>query len=219
MNGVHDMGGQQGMGPVEYEKNEPVFHAEWEGRVYALSRALRAWRKWSLDTDRHALELMHPVDYLRMSYYERWLARLEAHVVRYGLATKDEMDTGKPATGSERATPPFAVATASHWMSRGIASSHDPAVRPLFRVGQRVRPRNMHPIGHTRLPRYARGKVGVITRDHGVYIFPDTNAHAQGEKRQHVYSVRFTARELWGARASPRDSVHIDMWDDYLERA
>ena len=219
MNGVHDMGGQQDMGPVQYEKNEPVFHAEWEGRVYALSRAMRAWRKWSLDTDRHALELMHPVDYLRMSYYERWFARLEAHVLRYGLATKDEMDTGKPATGSERATPPFAVATASHWMSRGIASSHDPAVRPLFRVGQRVRARNMHPIGHTRLPRYARGKVGVITRDHGVYIFPDTNAHFQGEKRQHVYSVRFAARELWGARALPRDSVHIDMWDDYLERA
>jgi nitrile hydratase len=162
---------------------------------------------------------MHPVDYLQMSYYERWLARLEAHVVRYGLATKDEMDTGKPATGSEKATPPFTVATASSWMSRGIASSHDPSVRPLFRVGERVRARNMHPIGHTRLPRYARGKVGVITRDHGVYIFPDTNAHAQGEKRQHVYSVRFTARELWGARASPRHSVYIDMWDDYLERA
>jgi nitrile hydratase subunit beta len=219
MNGVHDMGGQEGMGPVQPEKNEPVFHAEWEGRIYALNRAMRAWRKWSLDTDRHALELMHPVDYLRMSYYERWVARLEAQVVRYGLASKDEMDTGKPATGSEKATPPFTVATSSRWMSRGIASSHDPAVRPLFRVGQRVRARNMHPIGHTRLPRYARGKVGVITRDHGVYIFPDTNAHFQGEKRQHVYSVRFAATELWGARALPRDSVHIDMWDDYLERA
>jgi len=219
MNGVHDMGGQQDMGPVQYEKNEPVFHAEWEGRIYALTRAMRAWRKWSLDTDRHALELMHPIDYLRMSYYERWVARLEAHMVRYGLATKDEMDTGKPATGSVKATPPFTVATSSRWMSRGIASSHDPAVRPLFRVGQRVRARNMHPIGHTRLPRYARGKIGIITRDHGVYIFPDTNAHFQGEKRQHVYSVRFAARELWGARALPRDSVHIDMWDDYLERA
>lgn len=219
MNGVHDMGGQQGMGPVQYEKNEPVFHAEWEGRIYALTRAMRAWRKWNLDTDRHALELMHPVDYLRMSYYERWVARLEAHVVRYGLATKDEMDTGKPATDSDKTTAPFTVATSSRWMSRGIASSHDPAVRPLFKVGQRVRARNMHPIGHTRLPRYARGKVGVITRDHGVYIFPDTNAHFQGEKRQHVYSVRFAARELWGARALPRDSVHIDMWDDYLERA
>ncbi|HEU5073318.1 MAG TPA: nitrile hydratase subunit beta [Polyangiaceae bacterium] len=218
MNGVHDMGGQHGMGPVLHEKNEPVFHAEWEGRVYALTRAMRAWRKWSLDTDRHALELFDPVDYLRMSYYERWLARLEAHLVKYGFTTKAEMDTRKAAT-AEKATPAFTVATSSRWMSRGIPSSVDPAVRPVFRVGQRVRARNMHPIGHTRLPRYARGKVGVITRDHGVYTFPDTNAHSQGEKRQHVYSVRFTARELWGASASPRDSVQIDMWDDYLERA
>ena len=218
MNGVHDMGGQHGMGPLQYEKNEPVFHAEWERRTYALSRAMRAWRKWSIDTDRHWLELMRPSDYLRMSYYERWLTRLEDHVVRYGLATKEEVDTGKAAAGAAKATPPFTLATSSRWMSRGIASSDDPAVRPSFRVGQRVRARNMHPTGHTRLPRYARGKAGVITRDHGVYIFPDTNAHFQGEKRQHVYSVRFAARELWGPLASSRDSVHLDMWDDYLER-
>jgi nitrile hydratase len=219
MNGVHDMGGQHGMGPVLHEKNEPVFHDEWEARVYALTRAMRAWRKWTLDTDRHAIELMDPVDYLRMGYYERWLARLEAQVVRYGLVTKHELDTGKAAAGSEKATPPFTVATSSGWMTRGIPTSHDPAVRPLFRVGQRVRARNMHPIGHTRLPRYARGKVGIITRDHGVYTFPDTSAHSQEEKRQHVYSVRFPARELWGPLASSRDSVCIDMWDDYLERA
>jgi nitrile hydratase beta subunit len=218
MNGVHDMGGQHGMGPVHHEKNEPVFHDQWEARVYALTRAMRAWRKWSLDSDRHAIEVMDPVDYLRMSYYERWLARLEAQVVRYGLVTKDELDTGKAAAGSEKAKPPFTVATSSGWMTRGLPTSHDPAVRPLFKAGQRVRARNMHPIGHTRLPRYARGKVGIITRDHGVYIFPDTSAHAQGEKRQHVYSVRFPARELWGPLASTRDSVCIDMWDDYLER-
>jgi nitrile hydratase beta subunit len=219
MNGVHDMGGQQGMGPVQPEKNEPVFHADWEGRVYAITRALRAWRKWSLDTDRHALELLPAVDYLRMTYYERWLTRLEAHVVQYGLVTKNELATGRAATGSDRATAPFTVATSARWMSRGIASSDDPAVRPLFTVGQRVRARNMHPVGHTRLPRYVRGKAGIITRDHGVYIFPDTNAHFRGEKRQHVYSVRFAAQELWGAEVSTRDSVQIDMWDDYLERA
>lgn len=218
MNGVHDMGGQQDMGLVQPEKEEPVFHEAWEGRIYALNRAMRAWRKWSLDTDRHALELMNPIDYLRMGYYERWVVRLQAQAVEHGLVTREEMNTGKPAAGSEKATPPFTLATSSRWLSRGIASSHDPAVRPLFRVGQRVRARNIHPTGHTRLPRYARGKIGVIIRDHGVYIFPDTNAHFQGEKRQHVYSVRFAARELWGERTSPRDSVHIDMWDDYLER-
>jgi nitrile hydratase len=218
MNGVHDMGGQQGMGPVQYEKDEPVFHASWEGRIYALNRAMRAWRKWNLDTDRHALETMSPLDYLRMSYYERWVSRLEAQLVNFSIATREELQSGRPAPGSIRATPMLTLATESRWLNRGIPSSHDPAVRPLFKVGQRVRARNINPTGHTRLPRYARGKAGVIVRDHGVYAFPDTNAHFQGEKRQHVYSVRFTARELWGAAASQRDSVHIDMWDDYLER-
>jgi nitrile hydratase subunit beta len=218
MNGVHDMGGQQGMGPVRYEKDESVFHASWEGRIYALNRAMRAWRKWSLDTDRHALETMPPLDYLRMSYYERWVHRLEEQLVSYGIVTRDELQSGEPAPGSVRATPVFTLATASRWLNRGIASSHEPAVRPLFKVGQRVRARNINPTGHTRLPRYARGKAGIVMRDHGVYLFPDTNAHFQGEKRQHVYSVRFTARQLWGDRASERDSVYIDMWDDYLER-
>jgi nitrile hydratase len=218
MNGVHDMGGQHGMGPVEYEKNEPVFHAAWEARVYALTRAMRAWRKWNLDASRYAIEILPPLAYLRMSYYERWFRRLESDVVRYGMVTSEELETGQPAPGSTKATPAFTLATASGWLSRGIASSHDPGVRPLFKVRQRVRARNLNPTGHTRLPRYVRGKTGVIVRDHGVYIFPDTNAHFQGEKRQHVYSVRFTARELWGEAASPRDSVHLDLWDDYLER-
>jgi nitrile hydratase beta subunit len=219
MNGVHDMGGQHGMGPVQYEQNEPVFHAAWEARVYALTRALRAWRKWNLDTDRHAIELLPAADYLRMSYYERWCRRLETHVVQYGLVTKEELESGLAAAGSTKANPALSLATSSRWFTRGIPSGQDPNVRPLFKVRQRVRARNINPPGHTRLPRYARGKTGVIVRDHGVYVFPDTNAHFQGEKRQHVYSVRFTARELWGEDASPRDSVHLDLWDDYLERA
>ena len=212
------MGGMQGMGPVQYEKNEPVFHAAWEGRVYALNRALRAWRKWTLDTDRHGVELIPPDDYLRMSYYERWATRMFAQVVKFGLVTKEEIESGRPAPGSARATPPLTAEMSSRFLTRGIPSSDDPKVKPLFKVGQHVRARNMHPLGHTRLPRYARGKSGTIVRDHGVYSFPDTTAHFLGEKRQHVYSVRFAARELWGASASPRDSVYLDLWDDYLER-
>jgi nitrile hydratase beta subunit len=218
MNGVHDMGGQQGMGPVEYERDEPVFHASWEGRIYALNRAMRAWRKWSLDTDRHAIELLAPVDYLRMSYYERWLSRLETQVVKYGFVTNEELTSGQAASGSTKATPALTLASSGSWLSRGIPSSDDPNVRASFKVGQRVRARNINPLGHTRLPRYVRGKTGVVRRDHGVYTFPDTNAHFQGEKRQHVYSVQFTAGELWGESASRRDSVYLDMWDDYLER-
>lgn len=218
MNGVHDMGGQHGMGPVHYEKDEPVFHGTWESRVYVLTRAMRAWRKWNLDADRYALEVLPPADYLRMSYYERWLKRLEIHIVKYGFVTEGEQQTGKGAPGLSRQKPALTLETSARWLSRGIPSSEEPKVRPLFKVGQRVRARNIHPVGHTRLPRYARGKAGVVIRDHGVYVFPDTNAHSQGEKRQHVYSVRFAARELWGATASARDSVHLDVWDDYLER-
>ena len=219
MNGPHDMGGLQNAGPLEYEKDEPVFHAPWEARIYALTRAMRAWRRWTLDADRHALEVIPAADYLRMSYYERWAHRLAEQVVKYGFVSKEEIDGGKAAPGSTKANPAFTLATAHRWLSREIPSSQDPQVRPRFKVHQRVRARNINPIGHTRLPRYVRGKAGVIVRDHGVYLYPDTNAHAQGEKRQHVYSVRFAATELWGGNASRRDSVHLDLWDDYLERA
>jgi nitrile hydratase subunit beta len=216
MNGVHDLGGMHGMGPIHYEKNEPVFHARWEERVYAINRALGAWHKWNLDAWRHDIELLPPHDYLRMSYYEKWFAALEKRVVNYGFVTEEELANGKAAAGTNKATPALTPELARE-ISRGIPSSKDPSIQPLFQVGERVRARNINPTGHTRLPRYARGKTGQIARDHGVYAFPDTNAQYKGEKRQHVYSVRFASRELWGEQASPRDSVYIDMWDDYLE--
>ena len=219
MNGIHDMGGMHGMGPIEAEKNEPVFHARWEGRVYALNRATGAWGKWNLDASRHSREVIPPAEYLRMSYYEKWLAGMIGLLVQSGLITQAEVDSGKPAPGSAKATPRLTPAMVPQMVSRGIPAIRDVSVSPRFQVGQRVRARNMHPVGHTRLPRYARGKFGAIDRDHGPYVFPDSNAHFQGEKPQHVYSVRFAARELWGEQASPRDSVYIDMWDDYLEPA
>jgi nitrile hydratase len=218
MNGVHDMGGMQNMGPIQYEKNEPVFHAEWEGRTYALIRAVRAFGKWNLDRDRYDIEMLPAEDYLRMSYYERWFEKLVRQVVQFGLVTRDELISGKPSPGSVKSTPALTVSMAPQFLDRGIPSSNDPNVQPMFKVGQRVRARNINPVGHTRLPRYARGKVGTIVRDHGVYSFPDTSAHALGGKRQHVYSVRFGARELWGESASALDFVYIDMWDDYLEQ-
>jgi nitrile hydratase beta subunit len=219
MNGVHDIGGLQDMGPVQYEKDEPVFHAAWEGRIYGIDRSLRLIGKWNLDAWRHQIELLPPADYFQMTYYERWLRVNEQLLLKHSLVTPKELETGAPDLGSAKATPALTAAVAAQRLGRGIPSSHDPKVPPQFKVGRRVRARNMNPAGHTRLPRYARGKLGIIARDHGVYLFPDTNAHFQGEKRQHVYSVRFTARELWGVNASPRDSVHLDLWDDYLERA
>ena len=219
MNGVHDMGGMQDMGPIQHEQDEPVFHAAWEGRIYGINSALRALAKWNLDAWRHQIELLPPADYLRMTYYERWLQINEQLLVKHGLVTPAELATGALDPGSVKAAPALTAALAARSPNRGIPSSHDPKVLAQFKVDQRVRARNTNPTGHTRLPRYARGKHGTIARDHGVYTFPDTNAHFQGEKRQHVYSVRFSARELWGDHASPRDSVHLDMWDDYLEHA
>lgn len=219
MNGIHDMGGMHGMGPMEEEKNEPVFHHEWEGRIFAMNRAMGAWRKWNLDASRHSRELIPPAEYLRMSYYERWITGLVELIAKSGLATRSEIENGTPAAGSAKAVPALTPEKAMTMIARGLPASRDVNVAARFQANQRVRARNMHPVGHTRLPRYVRGKLGLIARDHGVFVFPDTNAHFQGEKPQHVYSVRFTARELWGEQAAPRDSVYVDLWDDYLEPA
>jgi nitrile hydratase len=219
VNGIHDMGGMQDMGAIQYEKNEPVFHAAWEGRAFALNLAAGAWRKWNIDAGRHQIELLPPADYLRMSYYEKWTERLVQLLVNTGLVTREEIESGKPAPDSVKATPPLTAEKVSSILRSGAGAKRDVPAAARFRVGQQVRARNMHPAGHTRLPRYARGKSGTIHLDHGVYVFPDTNAHFQGEKPQHVYSVRFAARELWGEQASPRDAVYVDLWDGHLEPA
>jgi nitrile hydratase subunit beta len=219
MNGIHDMGGMHGMGPIQHENNEPVFHARWESRVFAMYIALSAWHKWNIDAARHSRELIPPAEYLRMSYYEKWFAGQVELLIKSGLVTAAEIESGVAAPGTAKATPPLTVEKIPTTLANRINASRDVPVAPRFRTGQRVRARNMHPVGHTRLPRYARGKFGTIDRDHGVFVFPDTNSQFLGEKPQHVYSVRFAARELWGEQAAPRDSVYVDLWDDYLEPA
>jgi nitrile hydratase beta subunit len=220
VNGVHDMGGMQGMGAIERETLEPTFHMAWEGRVYALMRTLRTRTGlWNLDAFRHGLEVLPPADYLRMTYYERWFAWLLTTVVAAGDATQAEIDSGKPGPGERKSAPLLAAEAVPAMVANRGSARRPAAATPRFKASQRVRARNIHPTGHTRLPRYARGKIGVIGLDRGVFVFPDTNARQQGEKPQHLYSVRFEARELWGERASARDFVHIDMWDEYLELA
>jgi len=217
MNGIHDMGGMHGMGPLTHEENEPVFHAAWEGRVYALSRVLRG-ANWTLDASRHGIEVLPPAEYLRMTYYERWFERLLAEIVASGNATPAEIESGVPGPGSVKHTP--AVTAGSIVPATLFARAPSRRSAPIaahFKAGQKIRARNIHPAGHTRLPRYVRGKVGTVAVDRGVFLFPDTNAHHLGEKPQHLYSVRFMARDVWGNQASPHDSIHLDMWDDYLE--
>jgi nitrile hydratase subunit beta len=219
MNGVHDMGGMQGMGAIQAEKNEPVFHAPWQGRAYAVTRAMGAWRKWNLDVTRYQRELIPPADYFTMSYYERWIVALVELMVKTGLVTKAEIESGTPDQGSAKLTPALTAEKVPMLITKGVPAKRDVPVVASFHAGERVRSRNINPVGHTRLPRYARGKVGTIHRDHGVFVFPDTNAMFLGEKPQHVYSVRFSARELWGEQAAAQDSVYLDMWDSYLEPA
>lgn len=217
MNGVHDMGGMHGMGAVQAEKDEPVFHARWQSRIFALDRVVRG--KWNAGASRHQKELIPPAEYLRIGYFERVLIGLTGLLVKNGLVTRAEVEKGHPARGSTKLTPLLPAANVPALVARGVAAGRAMPVAPQFMVGQRVRARNVNPSTHTRLPRYARGKVGTIDRDHGVFVFPDTSAHGLGEKPQHVYSVRFSARELWGEPAAPKDTVTVAMWDDYLEPA
>ncbi|HEY7853226.1 MAG TPA: nitrile hydratase subunit beta [Caulobacteraceae bacterium] len=206
MNGVHDMGGMHGLGPLEIEADEPVFHAPWEARVLALTLAVGAWGRWNIDASRHARERIPGPDYLDMTYYEKWLAGLVSLIEAAGLTRGDEVRT-----------PPLRAVDVPAVLARGGPATRDVEAPTRFRPGDKVRARNLNPTGHTRLPRYARGHVGVIERDHGVHVLPDANAHFRGERPERLYGVRFTAAELWGEPS--RDSVHLDLWDSYLDPA
>jgi nitrile hydratase beta subunit len=230
MNGAHDLGGMHGFGPVDPEPNEPVFHAEWERRVFALNVSTGFLGKWNIDMSRHAREHMPPAEYLATTYYEHWLWGLERLLVEQGLLTPAEIDARvkdlelgiappkrpwTPADGVRVLRPDELVKL----LSTGNPFRVDEDIPARFKTGDAVITRNRHPLGHTRLPRYARAKRGVIDRDHGVFVFPDTNAAARDKKPQHCYSVRFTARELWGPEAADTEFIHIDLWDDYLDAA
>jgi nitrile hydratase subunit beta len=223
MDGVHDLGGMHGFGPVEREPDEPAFHDRWEAVVYAIMRASLRTGLYNLDEFRHGVERMDPAYYLRSGYYEHWLdgiARLlvEKGVISAGeLAARTEFFAARPdapAVAAVRGTP----ATAPEPIEWYVPASERPTTQPpRFAEGDAVVTRNIHPLGHTRLPRYARGKRGVIHRQHGTHVFPDSHAHGRGEAPQALYSVRFDARELWGPSAEPNQHVYIDLWEPYLE--
>jgi len=219
MNGVHDMGGMQDMGRVEAEQNEPVFHHTWEGRVFAMRRAMGAWRKWNIDATRYAVTLVPPVDYLRMSYYERQLVAFCAMLLQHNFVTRDELESGIPAPGTPIAIPALTVEKAKTMIAKGGPAKRDQALAARFQAGQHIRTRNINPLGHTRLPRYARDKSGTVERDCGVFVFPDTNAVFLGESPQHLYSIRFSGRELWGEQAPRQDFIYLNLWESYLEPA
>jgi nitrile hydratase beta subunit len=219
MNGVHDMGGMHGMGPIAPEPNEPVFHERWEARTFALNVAAAATGRWNIDAGRHSRERIPPAEYLRMSYYEKWLTGLVMLLEEAGLVSRAEIEGAGPAPGAAKAVPALTADQVASTLARGWSFDRPLNRQPRFSVGQRVRARKINPTGHTRLPRYVRGNVGLVDRIHGGHVFPDSNAHFRGENPQHLYSVRFSAREVWGATAAARDAVYLDLWEDYLDPA
>jgi nitrile hydratase subunit beta len=220
MNGVHDMGGMHGLGPLVREDNEPVFHHDWERRAFALTVAAGCLGRWNIDMSRQAREQMPAADYLAATYYERWLYALQRLLVEKALVTRAEIDTGRAATGQQPADVRVLTGAAVEaFVRKGRVSRAADRIVPRFRAGDHILTRNPHPRGHTRLPRYARGRRGTVARDHGVFVFPDANAAGLGKKPQHLYAVQFMARELWGPAAAPNDAVYIDLWDDYLDPA
>jgi nitrile hydratase len=220
MNGVHDMGGMHGLGAVTAEVDEPLFHAQWESRVLALVIAMAAWGRWNIDNSRHQRELIPGPEYLRMSYYERWLTALVEQIAASGLATRAELTSGVPDAQASKQTPPLIAQGVERMLcSRGRGYARAALAPACFQLGAEVRVKNAHPLGHTRVPRYVRGKRGSVIRTHGAHVLPDSNAHFQGERPEPLYGVRFDARELWGDAANPCDSVYVDLWESYLEPA
>lgn len=219
MNGAHDMGGVHGFGAVVPEPDEPVFHANWERRVLALTLAMGATGEWTLDAARFARENRPPAEYLSQSYYQLWLAGLRQLLVERGLVTPDELAAGRSLRPATPLRQTLAAGDATGWLQRGRPTNRE-APRPArFQVGDRVRAKNMHPLTHTRLPRYVRGHTGAVTRAHGCHVFPDSNAHGYGEDPQWLYTVSFPGRELWGAAADPTVMVSVDAFEPYLEPA
>ncbi|MEO8315820.1 MAG: nitrile hydratase subunit beta [Pseudomonadota bacterium] len=216
MNGIHDMGGFTNFGPVRPEAREPVFHDEWERRIFAMNFVGLAF-VGPVDRVRHSIERMDALEYLKTSYYEHWLHCLEALTQELGYVTAQELTAGRVLRDSvlPHAAPDAVMAEG---LARGgMPSSRSIGVDSIFAVGQQVRARNVEIDGHTRLPRYVRGKVGTIAALHGCHVFPDTFAHDLGENPQPLYTVRFEARELWGDNVTRRDCVYIDLWESYLQ--
>jgi nitrile hydratase subunit beta len=208
VDGIHDLGGVEGFGPVEIEPDEPAFHEEWERRVFRLNIATIVALRPPGGAFRHGIERMDPAHYLNSSYYEHWLTGLSTLIVEAGLVSADELERragGRfPLSRPDRGTP--------------SAQPEPDRTEPRFAVGDHVRVREWHPLGHTRAPRYVQGKRGTIVRSDGPVSVPDIEAHGGGQVLDPTYSVRFTARELWGEGGAEHEVVHVDLWERYLER-
>jgi nitrile hydratase len=219
VNGAQDMGGVHGFGTVAPEQDEPVFHADWERRVFGLTLAMGATGEWTLDATRFARESQPPNEYLDQTYYEIWLAGLERLLAQRRLVTDQELARSEPVKPGRPLRRILAATAVAGALERGSPTSRDPTQPALFAIGDRVRAKNIHPLTHTRLPRYVRGHAGTVAATHGCHVFPDSNAHGLGEDPQWLYTVSFDGHELWGPEGDPGLIVSIDAFEPYLEPA
>ena len=212
MNGIHDLGGKHGFGPVKVEADEPVFHERWEGRVLGMRIVGGFLFEGSIDAARHAVERIAPEDYLAVGYYGRWLRALETQLLEAGYVSRGEVEarmTGQAFESGPVPTPP----------TLGDGDGRRPRDRePAFSIGQRVRTRNINVPGHNRLPGYARTHRGTVAMIHpDAWVLPDARAHGLGDNPEVLYAVRFPGQELWGEQSEPGSSVTVDLWESYLE--
>ena len=223
MNGVHDMGGQQGFGPVLLEEKEALFHAHWESRAMAITVAMGASGQWNIDLSRAARESLPPAIYLSSNYYEIWIRALEKLMLERAMVTQAELASGQQTTPPVQVSKVLTGDTVDAALKAGSPTERSIDQPALFKVGQKVRARNMHPQGHTRLPRYVRGHVGTVISLHGGHVFPDGHTlHASPPFNvpvQWLYTVVFDGPTLWGEHSDPTLEVTVDAWESYLEAA
>jgi nitrile hydratase len=220
MEGAHDMGGVSGFGSVVPEADEPVFHAQWERRAFAITLAMGMPGGWNIDMSRFARENRPPRDYLGMSYYQIWLAGLERLMLERGLVASDEIDANKALYPAKPVAKTLTSDDVAKVLHRGGPTERDNATSSaLFAKGDRVRAKVIQPSTHTRLPRYVRGHIGTVECVLGFHVFPDSNATGAGENPQWLYTVTFDGGELWGEASDPSLKVSVDAWEPYLERA
>jgi len=223
MDGIHDLGGMDGLGPVAHTPDEPVFHADWEGVVFATALVTMAQGLYPMDRFRYAIERMDPAWYLDSGYYEHWLAAVEKLVVEAGVVDADTLATRAEAfAAGDAEVPTREDPELTAFMREVVDTGGDPErdpVNPAFAEGDAVRVWNVHPRGHTRCPGYVRGARGTVTAHRGTHVLPDANAHGEGEQPQPLYAVSFDGEALWGADAEPGTSVTVDLWERYLDAA
>jgi nitrile hydratase len=208
-----------GFGPIAPEKDEPIFHADWEKRALGLTLAAGAMGHWSIDESRHARESLHPADYYASSYYEIWIKGLERLLQAHDFVSARELVEGRALAPGAKPKRVLAADKVAAVLAAGGPTERPATAPAAFAIGDRVRTRVMNPVRHTRLPRYARGKTGRIEALHGAHVFPDTSAHREGEQPQWLYTVVFDGRELWGVDAEAANTISIDAGESYLERA